>query len=170
MLTHTRRDLAARRSQKAFVFITIKGMSNKRRRRQCEDSQGGATDALGCPAALRTESSQNSLQAEAKALQRGAHQSASQLSLLLSNSWGEEIKGRGVVSLSERVNVLCWAWWWWWWWPPGITVVSLQIRTQENNLEQKHVEPANTRCKLENKTSTFQPPDWPTGHLEFIVL
>lgn len=60
------------------------------------------------------EASRGSLQAEgmarqteAEALERGAHQSCSQLSLLLSNSWGEEIKGRGVVSLSERINVLC---------------------------------------------------------------
>lgn len=44
-------------------------------------------------------------QAEAKTLKRGAHQSGSQLALRLANSWAEEIKGRGVISLSERVNV-----------------------------------------------------------------
>lgn len=71
--------------------------------------------SLGCLALCAgDEASRGSLQAEgmarqteAKALERGAHQSRSQLSLLLSNSWGEEIKGRGVVSLSERVNILC---------------------------------------------------------------
>lgn len=63
-------------------------------------------------------------QAEAKALERGAHQSPSQLSLLLSNPWGEEIKGRGVVSLTERVNVLCWAWCRW---SLGITCIVIYI-------------------------------------------
>lgn len=47
------------------------------------------------------------IKAEAKALERGAHHAGSQLSLLLANSRAEEIKGRGVISLSERVNVLC---------------------------------------------------------------
>lgn len=95
-------------------------MSNKRRRRQREDNQGGATDGrrvaclechvmcsgdVGSLGLLQAEGMPH--QAEAEALERGAHQSGSQLSPLLANSWAEEIKGRGVISLSERVNVLC---------------------------------------------------------------
>lgn len=139
--------------------------------------------SLGCLALCAgDEASRGSLQAEgmarqieAKALERGAHQSRSQLSLLLSNSWGEEIKGRGVVSLSERVNILCWAWCRW---SLEITYIIVYITVLFNNLEQKHEEAAKKRKEIVTSSShsNHMPaehrPEWPvvTGHLAFIAL
>lgn len=90
-------------------------MSNKRRRRQREDSRGGATvTSPGCFAlcagdggsrdSLRAEGMPH--QAEAKALERGAHQSGSQLSPRLANSWVEEIKGRRAIVGKSKYMVL----------------------------------------------------------------